>query len=122
MSDADAAQASPHPLIFRASNGKDDKARKVAFSTQVDADSLGVFQNALQPALRTQASVYLRKRDKAKERKLDKAVAARKKKDEELGGWKGVAKQGSSECGRAGERASERASGASVCPNEHLVY
>lgn len=70
---------------------------RIPLRHQVSPSSLLAFQSALQPAIRAQASVYLRKRDKAKERKVDKALAARRKKDEELGGWKGVAKLGSSE-------------------------
>ncbi|CAO1621929.1 unnamed protein product [Sympodiomycopsis kandeliae] len=96
-----------YPIIYRATDGKDDKNKKVSISTIVSPSSLQTFQDLLQPAIRTSASLYLRKRDKAKERKADKVLAVRRKKDEELGGWKGVAKQGSKR--GAGHRQQQRA-------------
>lgn len=85
-----------YPLLFRLTDGKSTPS-KLALSTQVSASALAGFQEMLSSTLRTCLSGCLRKRDKAKERKSDKVVASRKKKDEELGGWKGVAKVGKSE-------------------------
>lgn len=84
------------PVIFRATNGSSDPSRLIKVSTLVAAHELNAFQDLLQPLIRQHlADLCLRKRDKAKERRVDKEVAQRRKRDKELGGWKGVAKLGS---------------------------
>lgn len=92
------ADASPSAIVFRVTNGHSKSSSRVKLSTLVTPSDLDKFHEALQPVMRQHLGACLRKRDKAKERKVDKDLAARKKKDEELGGWTRVAKLGSSEC------------------------
>lgn len=74
------------PILFRASNGLSEASKKVKFSTLVSPSNLNEFQSLYLPALRQSLSNSLRKRDKAKERKVDKLLAQQKKKIEEDGG------------------------------------
>lgn len=66
-------------ILFRATNGVTGSG-KVKISTLVPASKLVTFQNAYLPLLRTQLSNGLKKRDKAKERKMDKAREQSRKK------------------------------------------
>ncbi|CAO1614362.1 unnamed protein product [Jaminaea pallidilutea] len=99
--------ASPSAIIFRVTNGHSKSSSRVKLSTLVTPSDLDKFHEALQPVMRQHLGACLRKRDKAKERKVDKDLAARKKKDEELGGWTRVAKLGSKR--GAGHRQRQRA-------------
>ncbi|PWN24659.1 hypothetical protein BDZ90DRAFT_282297 [Jaminaea rosea] len=93
VSSAGPSSSSSYSLIFRATNGKSTSRTKL--SVLIPSSSLAAFQEKLQPLLRNHLSSSLRKRDKAKERRVDKDLSLRRKKDEELGGWKGVGKLGS---------------------------
>ena len=66
-------------ILFRATNGVSGSG-KVKISTLVAAGKLASFQSAYLPLLRTQLSAGLKKRDKAKERKMDKAREQSRKK------------------------------------------
>lgn len=80
------SQADQFSILFRATNGSSDPSKKIKFSTLVSPSDLSSFQASYLPALRTSLSTSLRKRDKAKERKVDKLLAQQKKKIEEDGG------------------------------------
>lgn len=100
--------SSLYPIIFRLTNGSSDSKKRIKISTVILAHELTAFQDKLQPVIRQQLSdLCLRKRDKAKERRIDKEVAQRRKRDDELGGWKGVAKLGSKR--GSGRRTRQRA-------------
>ncbi|KAJ9474349.1 hypothetical protein PHBOTO_004431 [Pseudozyma hubeiensis] len=66
-------------ILFRATNGVSG-SDKVKISTLVPASKLASFQTAYLPLLRTHLSTGLKKRDKAKERKMDKAREQSRKK------------------------------------------
>lgn len=66
-------------VLFRATNGVSGSG-KIKISTLVPASKLATFQSAYLPLLRTHLSNGLRKRDKAKERKMDKAREQSRKK------------------------------------------
>ncbi|EST09208.1 Signal recognition particle, SRP14 subunit [Kalmanozyma brasiliensis GHG001] len=66
-------------ILFRATNGA-SSSDKVKISTLVPASQLASFQSAYLPLLRTHLSNGLKKRDKAKERKMDKAKEQSRKK------------------------------------------
>lgn len=66
-------------ILFRATDGSSGSG-KVRISTLVPASKLATFQGAYLPLLRTHLSAGLRKRDKAKERKIEKAREQSRKK------------------------------------------
>ncbi|SNX86462.1 related to Signal recognition particle 14 kDa protein [Melanopsichium pennsylvanicum] len=66
-------------ILFRATNGVSGSG-KIKISTLVPASKLASFQKAYLPLLRTHLSNGLKKRDKAKERKMDKAREQSRKK------------------------------------------
>lgn len=66
-------------ILFRATNGVSGSG-KVKISTLVPASQLTTFQTAYLALLRTHLSNGLKKRDKAKERKMDKAKEQSRKK------------------------------------------
>lgn len=66
-------------ILFRATNGVSGSG-KVKISTLVPASQLATFQSAYLPLLRTHLSNGLKKRDKAKERKMDKVREQGRKK------------------------------------------
>ncbi|KIS67096.1 uncharacterized protein UMAG_04965 [Mycosarcoma maydis] len=66
-------------ILFRATNGVSGSG-KVKISTLVPASKLASFQGAYLPLLRTHLSNGLKKRDKARERKMDKAREQSRKK------------------------------------------
>ncbi|CAO1624843.1 unnamed protein product [Parajaminaea phylloscopi] len=103
-----ASSSQGHPVIFRATNGSSDPSKLVKISTLVAPHEVEAFHDILQPLIRQNLTEHcLRKRDKAKERRVDKEMAQRRKKDEELGGWKGLAKLGSKR--GSGRRTRQRA-------------
>ncbi|KDN43320.1 hypothetical protein K437DRAFT_248507 [Tilletiaria anomala UBC 951] len=87
MQEASASSSSPgHTLIFRVTDGNEDKKKRVKFSTLVKAPELEKFEILYLPLMKAQMANSLRKRDKAKERKVDKLLVAKKKEIDENGG------------------------------------
>lgn len=76
--------SSTHPMIFRVSDG--GSKDRIRFSTIVYPSELPSFQETYLTALRSNLVQSLKKRDKAKERRVDKVLAASRKKLEEHGG------------------------------------
>ncbi|PWN52697.1 signal recognition particle, SRP9/SRP14 subunit [Violaceomyces palustris] len=73
-------------ILFRATDGQQSKATKIKFSTLVHPDHVQAFNERYLPLLRSQLSSCLKKRDKAKERKVEKQLTASRKKIEAEGG------------------------------------
>ncbi|PWN39224.1 hypothetical protein IE81DRAFT_326746 [Ceraceosorus guamensis] len=102
-----------HGVLFRATNGNDDKQKKEKISTIVTPSALPTFQTSLDALLRTHLSTSLRKRDKAKERRAEKirkeqqAIASSSKDGGKLTLSKIGKKRGAGH--RARQRASEKA-------------
>lgn len=79
------AEASdPAPLLYRATDGK--TTGKTKLSTVVPPAELPTFEQEYLTLMRTQLAGMLKKRDKAKERRVDKILAASRKKLEENDG------------------------------------
>ncbi|WFD18336.1 hypothetical protein MCAP1_000537 [Malassezia caprae] len=71
-------------VLFRATDGKSTERTKI--STVVAPDHMLAFRDAYGALLRAQLAEMLKKRDKAKERRVDKLLIASRKKLEENGG------------------------------------
>ncbi|KAK0550422.1 hypothetical protein OC845_002664 [Tilletia horrida] len=85
--EGDEVSAGP-AVLLRVTDGRDDPAKKVKFSTIIPAAEVNEFYAThYLPQLRTSLMAKtLRKRDKAKERKVAKSLAALKERREKNGG------------------------------------
>ncbi|PWN91740.1 signal recognition particle, SRP9/SRP14 subunit [Acaromyces ingoldii] len=97
---AAAAATTTWPVIFRATDGKgrgaaERSTRRTKFSTLVEADALAAFQQAYTALLRTRMAGFLKKRDKAKERRTDKALKEQRKRLEDFASKAKVSQIGS---------------------------
>lgn len=79
-----AEASNPAPLLYRATDGK--TTGKTKLSTVVPPAELPTFEQEYLTLMRTQLAGMLKKRDKAKERRVDKILAASRKKLEENDG------------------------------------
>ncbi|WFD02121.1 hypothetical protein MOBT1_000800 [Malassezia obtusa] len=79
-----AEAADPAPLLYRATDGQ--STGKTKLSTLVPPAEHAQFEGEYLALLRTQLAGMLKKRDKAKERRVDKILAASRKKLEENDG------------------------------------
>lgn len=73
-----------HAILFRVTDGGSKERAK--FSTLVPPSDILAFQDTYLTTLRTHLAENLKKRDKAKERRVDKTLAASRKKLEENDG------------------------------------
>ncbi|UZJ52802.1 hypothetical protein CBS101457_002122 [Exobasidium rhododendri] len=72
------------PVVFRATDGKGGaNSGRTKFSTHVDPKDVLSFQDKYSAILRSSLTGFLRKRDKAKERRVDKLLKERRKRMEE---------------------------------------
>lgn len=99
-----AEAADPAPLLYRATDGQ--STGKTKLSTLVPPAEHAQFEGEYLALLRTQLAGMLKKRDKAKERRVDKILAASRKKLEENDGK--VRITGSSTCLADAERGAGR--------------
>ncbi|KAE8258612.1 hypothetical protein A4X13_0g1575 [Tilletia indica] len=106
--EGDAQNMGPSVLL-RVSDGRDDKDKRAKFSTVVPAAEVNDFyaQHYLPQLRASLAAATLRKRDKAKERKVAKALGALKERREKNGGVEPVEGVGSKR--GAGHRKRQRA-------------
>ncbi|WFC94127.1 hypothetical protein MBRA1_000759 [Malassezia brasiliensis] len=79
-----AEASNPAPLLYRATDGK--TTGKTKLSTVVPPSELPTFEQEYLTLMRTQLASMLKKRDKAKERRVDKILAASRKKLDENDG------------------------------------
>lgn len=90
--DVGAQSTTPTSVLFRATDGKSTGRTKIStvvrimLLTKIPPDQILEFREAYGTLMRAQLAEILKKRDKAKERRVDKLLAASRKKLAENGG------------------------------------
>ncbi|WFC98031.1 hypothetical protein MYAM1_000752 [Malassezia yamatoensis] len=74
----------PAPILYRITDGK--STTKTKLSTVVPPEEIATFEKEYLTVLRSQLASMLKKRDKAKERRVDKLLASSRKKLQENNG------------------------------------
>ncbi|PWN36313.1 uncharacterized protein FA14DRAFT_54052 [Meira miltonrushii] len=82
----DASLAEP-TIVVRATDGRGGSSassNRTKFTTHIQASKLNAFQDQYSAILRASTAAFLRKRDKAKERRVDKLLKEKRKRMEEV--------------------------------------